>query len=96
LLNQKQALAKLRAELEGRKEKICWYCKRFRYLAQNCRNKKKKRKKKLISQNKLKMLASRVMRCEVEDVIIKRQEVEEEKVVKCFRYWGEEHYMLQW
>ena len=42
------------------------------------------------------MLASRVMRCEVEDVIIKRQEVEEEKVVKCFRYWGEEHYMLQW
>jgi len=40
LLNEKHALTKVRAELEGRKGKICWCCKRFRHLAQNCRNKR--------------------------------------------------------
>jgi len=40
LLNKKHALTKVRAELEGRKGKICWCCKRFRHLAQNCRNKR--------------------------------------------------------
>jgi len=39
MLNQKHTFSKLRAELEGRKEKIYSSCKRFRHLAQNYRNK---------------------------------------------------------
>ena len=92
LLNQKHAFAKLKAELEERKEKICQCCIRFRHLAQNCRNKKEERKRKSISQNKFKVLASRVIRCGVEEVIIRRQETKEKKVMKCFRCWKKEHY----
>jgi len=61
LLNQKHALAKLRVELEGRKERMCWYCRKFGYLAHNCRNKRRETKRKPISQNKFEMIASRVM-----------------------------------
>jgi len=38
MLKEKYALAKLRAELEGQKGKICWCCKKFGHLAQNCKN----------------------------------------------------------
>jgi len=33
MLNQRQALAKLRAELEGREERMCRCCGRFGHLA---------------------------------------------------------------
>jgi len=49
ILNQKCAPAKLRAELEERKEKMYFSCKRFRHLAHNCRNKGKKEKRMLAS-----------------------------------------------
>jgi len=48
LLNQKHALAKLRAELEGREERIYQCCRKFGHLAHNCRNKKEKKKRKPI------------------------------------------------
>jgi len=40
LLRERCALAKLREELEGRKEKLCRSCKRFGHLVRNCRNKR--------------------------------------------------------
>jgi len=61
LLDQKYIFTKLRVELEEKKERICQYCKKFRYLAYNYRNKKKKIKGKPIPQNKFKVIASRVM-----------------------------------
>jgi len=48
LLNQKHALAKLKAELERRRERIYQCCRRFGHLARNCRNKNKEEKGKLI------------------------------------------------
>jgi len=39
MLNQKQTLTKLRAELKGEKGRNCWSCKRFGHVAHNCRNK---------------------------------------------------------
>jgi len=48
LLNQKRALAKLKAELEGRRERIYQCCRRFGYLACNCRNKNEEEKGKSI------------------------------------------------
>jgi len=67
LLNKKCALAKLRAELEGRKGKLCRCCKKFGYLACNCKNKKKGEKGTIVPQNKFEMLKSRVMQCGVEE-----------------------------
>ena len=64
MLNQKHTLAKLRAELEGRKEKIYFSCKRFRHLAQNCRNKAEGEKGKTVPQNKFEMLSNQVMQYE--------------------------------
>jgi len=66
MLSQKHALAKLRAELEGRKGKMCFNCKRFGYLAQNCKNRAEGEKEKTIPQNKFEMLSSQVMQCGVE------------------------------
>jgi len=80
LLNQKHTLAKLRAELERRRERICQCCKRFRHLVYNCRNKKVKIKKKLILQNQFKVIVSKVR----EEVKVRKQETVEE--VRCFRY----------
>ena len=89
LLNEKHALAKLRAELEGRKGKICWYCKKFGHLAQNCRNREEKEKRKVIFQNKFEMLSNRVIRYGIE---LKRQETEEMSwIVECFKYEKERH-----
>jgi len=73
LLNEKYALAKLRAELEERKGKICRCCKKFGHLAQNCRNRRGEEKRKVVSQNKFEMLSSRVMRCRMK---LRRQETE--------------------
>jgi len=44
LLKEERALAKLREELERRKEKLCRSCKGFRHLARNCRNRKEEEK----------------------------------------------------
>jgi len=82
-------LAKLRAELEGRREKLYKCCKRFGHLAQNCRNKKEAEKGVTTSQNKFKVLSNRVMQCEVEGKEIRRQE--EVRRVECFKYREEEH-----
>jgi len=61
-------------------------CKRFGYLACNCRNKKEEKKNRLIFQNKFKVITSRVMQCGVrEEVKVRRQEIMEK--VKCFRCW---------
>jgi len=75
LLNEKHALAKLRAELEGRKGKLCRYYKKFGYLAHNCRNRKEKEKGTTVPQNKFEVLRSRVMQCRAEERMIRRQEV---------------------
>ena len=61
MLNQWCALAKLRAEIEERKRRVCWEYKRFRHLAYNCRNRKEKMKEKPISQNKFEVIASKVI-----------------------------------
>ena len=85
LLNQKCAFAKLRAKLEGERKRMYQCCKKFRYLAHNCRNKKKEVKGKQISQNKFEVIVSRVMQYRVrEEVKVERQEMVKE--VKCFRY----------
>jgi len=88
LLNKKHALTKLRAELEGRREKLCRYCKGFRHLAQNCRNKKEREKGVAIPQNKFEILSSRVMQCEVEERMIRSIRV---AVIKCFKCREERH-----
>jgi len=95
MLNQQHALTKLRAEIEGRKERMYWEYRKFGYLAHNCRNKKKETKGKLVSQNKFEVIASRVIQCGVkEEVKVRKQETVEEGV-QCFRYWGVEHYKLE-
>jgi len=92
MLNQKHVLAKLRTELEGRRGKMCFECKKFGHLAHNCRNKREKEKRMLIPQNRFKVLSSRVMRCGVE---IRRQKSEskEEKIIQCFKCKKDGH---QW
>ena len=93
MLNQWHALAKLRAEIEDREERVYWGYKRFGHLACNCRNKKEKEKRRLILQNKFEVIASRVMQCRVrQEVKVRRQEIMEK--VKCFRYWKVGH--LKW
>jgi len=63
LLNEKRALAKIRAELKGRKGKgkLCRCCKEFGHLARNCRNKRREKKGIVVPQNKFEVLKSRVM-----------------------------------
>jgi len=88
LLNQKHALTKLRAKLEGKKEQECWNCKGFRHLARNCRNKKGKEERGTTPQNKFEVLSSRVMQCDVRETIIRKQETVE---VECFKYREKRH-----
>jgi len=63
LLNEKRALAKIRAELEERKGKLCRCCKEFGHLARNCRNKRREEKGIVVPQNKFEVLKSRVIQC---------------------------------
>ena len=88
LLNKKCALAKLRAELEGRRGKLCRCYKKFGHLARNCRNKERKEKGTVIPQNKFQILSSRVMQCGVEEKTIRSVRMSE---VKCFRCGAEGH-----
>jgi len=61
LLKEKHSLAKLREELEERRGKLCWCCKKFGHLIHNCRSKKEEEKKETTSPNKFEVLSSRVM-----------------------------------
>ena len=82
LLNEKHALTKLREELEERKGKLCWCCKKFRHLAHNCRSKKEGEKREVTSPNKFEVLSSRVMQYGVEERMIRKYET---VVVECFK-----------
>jgi len=93
LLKEKHALAKLRAELEERQEKLCYGCKKFRYLVYNCRNRREGEKKTLIPQNRFEVLSSRVMRCGIEIRRQERDRKEEEKTICCSKCKEEGH---QW
>jgi len=88
LLNKRRALAKLRAELEGRKGKLCRCCKKFGHLARNCRNKKGEEKGTVAPQNKFEVLSSRVMQCGVEEKAIRSVRM---VGAKCFRCGAEGH-----
>ena len=88
LLREKCSLTKLREELEGRRGKLCWCCKKFGHLAHNCRNKREGEKREMISPNKFEVLSSRVMQCGVKERMIRRHEV---VVVKCFKYREKGH-----
>jgi len=57
MLNERHALAKLKAELEGREGRLCRYCGRFGHVAQKCRNGKKETKK-VNPQNRFEVLKS--------------------------------------
>jgi len=85
LLNEKCTLAKLRAELEGRKEKLCRHCKGFRHLARNCRKLKEEGKGIAVSQNKFEVLKSRVMQCEAEERVVRSIRTAGVKCFKCER-----------
>jgi len=88
LLNEKHALAKLRAELEGRKGKLCQYCKKFGHLARNCRNRRREEKGTVVPQNKFEVLRSRIMQCGERERTIRRMGVVE---VECFECGEKRH-----
>ena len=80
MLNQWCTLAKLRAEIEGRKERVCWGCRKFGHLAHNCRN-MREAKGRLVPQNRFEVIASRVIQCGVrEEAKVRRQETVEKGV----------------
>jgi len=83
LLDEKHTLAKLRAELEGRKRKLCQCCKKFGHLAQNCRNRRREEKGTIVLQNKFEVLKSRVMQCGVEERTIRSVGTVGMKCFKC-------------
>ena len=87
MLNKRHALAKLRAELEGREGRLCRHCGRFRHLIQKYRS-EEKQKKKIVIGNKFKVLGSHVMQCGVRE--LRRQKIAREKV-KYFECGEERH-----
>jgi len=88
LLKERCALAKLRAEIEGRKGKLCRSYKGFGHLARNCRNKRREKKGTAVPKNKFDVLSSRVMQCGVEERMIRSVRMEK---VKCFKCGEEGH-----
>jgi len=92
LLNQKHTLAKLRAELEGRKGRIYRCCRKFGHLAHNCRNKNKEKKGKPIPQNRFEVIVSRIIQCGVKEKVKVRKQETVEEGVQCFRCRRMEHY----
>jgi len=88
ILNQWQALTKLRKELERREWRECFKYRKFGHLVYNCRNRVEGEKGKLIPKNKFEVLVNQVMKCRIrEEVKIQRQEREEEEV-KCLDVGG--------
>jgi len=85
ILNQWHTFVKLKTKIEKRKRKVYWKYGESGYLACNCRNKKIKMKRKLISQNKFEMIASRVMQCGVRKKVKVRKQKTIEKEVQYFR-----------
>jgi len=83
LLRERCSLTKLREELEGRRGRLCWQCKGFGHLAQNCRNKKGGEEGTVVPQNKFEVLKSRVMQCGLEGRTIRRVGVIEVECFKC-------------
>ena len=91
MLNQQHALAKLKAEIEEREERVCWGCRKFGHLAYNCRNREQEEKERSTLQNRFKVLVSRVIRYSLRgEVKVRRQEVVEE--VQCFGCRRTGHY----
>jgi len=88
LLKEKRALAKLRAELEGRQGKLCRCCKKFGHLARNCRNRRREEKRTVVPQNKFEVLRSRVMQCGIEEKAVRSMRT---VVVKCYKCGKEGH-----
>jgi len=88
LLKEKRALAKLRAELEGRQGKLCRCCKKFGHLARNCRNRRREEKGTVIPQNKFEVLRSRVMQCGIKEKAVRSMRM---VVVKCYKCGKEGH-----
>jgi len=87
MLNQRRALAKLRAELEGREGKLYGRYGKFGHLVRNYRSGEEQKKRK-VAENKFEVLRSWVMQCGVREV--RRQEVVRE-LVKCFGCGREGH-----
>ena len=92
ILNQWHTFVKLKAKIEKREKRKCWKCGESGYLACNCRNKKMKMKRKLISQNKFEIIASRVMQCGVRKKVKMRKQKTIEKEIQYFRCWKVGHY----
>ena len=91
MLNQWHALAKLRAEIEGREERVCWGYRKFGHLVYNCRN-MKEAKEKLVPQNRFEVIVSRIMQCGVKEKVKVRKQETVEEGIQCFRCWRIGHY----
>jgi len=89
ILNEKHALAKLRAELEGREGKIYRHCGRFRHLVWKCRSGEEQKKKKTVGENRFEVLKSWVIQYGVKEV--RRQEEIVREEVRCFGCGEKEH-----
>jgi len=76
MFNERHALAKLRAELEGREGRLCRQCRRFGHLTQKCRS-GEEQKKETVVENRFEVLKNRVMQYGVKE--LRRQKMVEEK-----------------